>query len=123
MKKSKLINLVLVTTLFHACGPTTTDNDKVPRGRSRIYARTDASALYTRIDKDNTAWGDYSQYFYFEPYGYYDELTRHYVRTGYHSSGLHRSSSIFHSSSGHSSGKSSGSFSRGGFGSSSKIGS
>lgn len=111
MKKSKLIHLVLVTSLFVACG-------KREQGR-KVYLRTDTTGVF---EEGRLSRGSY---FYFYPYSTYSATNRNYNHQGYHNTHLGRYSSgffrytNFRPSSTYSSSKSytySGGSSRGGFG-------
>ncbi len=99
MKKSKVIQLALITSALASCTQKQ-DTD------SKVFVRGDSTAPYSR----GTTHGGLPMWFYaFRPYGYYDNGAYH--RAGYYNSGISRSSNI-----GSNSIKSAHSTSRGGFG-------
>lgn len=81
MKKSKCIQLVLITGLLAACS---SPRSEQPLGNQRLHMRTDTSGRYTR------AHGGMG-YYAFLPFGIY--AASGYQRSGYYNNSLHSSSS------------------------------
>ncbi len=107
MKKSKKIQLILITAALASCNKPTKDwGDE----DSKTYIRSDSSAPYSRTHYhgSNAAslW-----YYAFRPYGYYSN--GHYQRVGYYSDAIHASSNT--GSNAFKSGIVRGGFGRGGF--------
>ena len=119
MKKSKIIKLLLLTSLLSACDK---EKKKVSAEQDRLHLRSDTTARYTTVHHSHYGGGFLPYYYVFRPFGYYSYGNYH--RGGYHSSYVHPSSNNRHAnSSSHSrtyASKSSGSVSRGGFGGSSR---
>jgi hypothetical protein len=105
MKKSKIVNLVLITSLLASCAQKS--EHKNQRQKKNVYMRGDSTARYSR------GHGLFMWYYAFRPYGYYDNGAYH--RAGYYSNSISRNSNI-----GSNVVKSNGFTSRGGFGSSSR---
>ncbi|AEW85427.1 hypothetical protein B0A78_13035 [Flavobacterium columnare NBRC 100251 = ATCC 23463] len=104
MKKTSIINLVLVATITAACGK---EEEWEGGGGSdrKVYLRSDTTAAYTKSKHYN-----YVSYYAFRPYSSSSGgLNTYSKRTGYYSEGIHSSSNVGHNSS-------KGSISRGGFG-------
>jgi hypothetical protein len=77
MKKSKHIQLVLITAALASCHRPA----KEWQGGNPVYIRSDSSAQYTRIDHYHPGVGMW--YYAFRPYGnYYNGI---YHRAGYYS--------------------------------------
>ena len=81
MKKSKCIQLVLVTGILAACS-SPKSNQQV--GNQRLHMRTDTAGRYTH------AHGGMG-YYAFRPFGFYGSSG--YQRSGYYNNSLHSSSS------------------------------
>jgi len=94
MKKSKVVNLVLVAGLLTACS-----GHKEQKPNSRLFVRGDSASQYTR--SPHTGMG---HFFYFGPFGNYHPYYG-YRHSGYESSGFSSKAGSAH-------------ISRGGFGSS-----
>ena len=62
MKKSKIVNLVLVAGLVASCS----SRDDYEAGSSRLYVRGDSTSSYSQTPHHGGGG-----YFYFMPYGYY----------------------------------------------------
>ncbi len=81
MKKSKIIQLVLVATALSSC------NHKTEHDR-KVYMRSDTTAGYSRTEGHSHFGG----FYVFRPYGIF--TPGGYYRAGYFSSGIHESSNI-----------------------------
>ncbi len=104
MKKSKTIQLVLITAALASCADKKKDNEW-STGDSKTYVRADSTAPYTRT---HHGMGGALLWFYaFRPYGNFRK--GQYRNAGYYSNAIPRSSNI--GSNGYKSG-----ISRGGFG-------
>jgi hypothetical protein len=110
MKKSKCVELVLISAALASC------QQKEPEwqaGGSKTYLRSDTTAPYTQArHHGGSGAGLLLWYYAFRPYGNYG--MNGYQRAGYYSNGLHHSSNI-----GSNSFK--GTVSRGGFGRRSSV--
>jgi hypothetical protein len=101
MKKSKHIELILITAVLASCNrPTPT--------HQQVYLRSDTTAPYTRAHYHG---GPYLWFYAFRPYGNYRNGV--YEKAGYYSGGIHSSSNI--GSNGFKSAVSRGGFGRGAF--------
>jgi hypothetical protein len=107
MKKSKFVNLVIITAALASC------NKPQEQKGTKAYMRSDTTAAYSKA-----RFGDHSSgsnallwYLAFRPYGTWHSNGT-YTRQGYYSSGIHESSNI-----GKNTSKNSALPSRGGFGS------
>jgi len=100
MKKSKIVNLVLITSLLASCSQKSEHKNR----KKNVYMRGDYTARYSY------GGGHHMWYYAFRPYGYYDNGIYH--RSGYYNNSISRSSNI-----GTNSTKSNGFTTRGGFGS------
>lgn len=87
MKKSKYIELVLVTAVLASCNR---PNKEWSSG-SKTYLRSDSTAPYTQA-RHHTGMGLGLWYYAFRPYGNY--YNGSYQRAGYYSSSIHESSNI-----------------------------
>ena len=85
MKKSKLVNLVLLSVAISSC------NHEKPKHDRKVYLRSDSTAEYSRTEGHSHFGG----YYAFRPYGMY--YSGGYRRAGYYSGGIHESSNIGHS--------------------------
>ena len=91
MKKTKLINLVLITATLASCHHKKKHRDW---NEPNVYMRGDESAQYSNVyDNGSSPW---LWYYAFRPYGYYNRGT--YYHTGYYSSGISERANIGHSS-------------------------
>jgi len=104
MKKSKYINLVLITAALASCNRPNKDWES----GNKVYMRSDTTAPYSRAHHSNGGIGTALLWYYaFRPYGNYNN--GRYQRTGYYSGGINERSNI-------GSNISKGAISRGGFG-------
>jgi hypothetical protein len=87
MKKTKHIELVLITAALASCNQPKKDWEG---SGNRTYLRSDSTAPYTRTHHGYGGAGLW--YYAFRPYGNY--YGSHYTRAGYYSSALHESSNI-----------------------------
>lgn len=78
MKKSKVVNLVLVAGLLASCNTT----HKEEQADSRLYVRGDSASQYSRSQHTGTG-----SYFHFLPFGIYSAMGG-YRHTGYTSPGF-----------------------------------
>lgn len=90
MKKSKAINLVLITAALAACNqPAKNDWDN----NAKVHLRSDTSAPYTRVHHSGAGIGTALLWYYaFRPMGNYNN--NQYQRAGYYSGGIATSSNI-----------------------------
>jgi len=104
MKRSSVVKLVLVTSLFTAC------THKTPQTKN-LFVRTDSTSVYSRVPIIPNSYVHFYGYDIFGRDVYYNSYSRHYYGSyihGYHSDGMSERSGSF-----------SRAVSRGGFGSSS----
>jgi hypothetical protein len=85
MKKSRQIQLVLITAALASCNQPKKDWE----GSSRTYLRSDSTAPYSRA---HYGGGGFLWYYAFRPYGSF--YGNRYNRAGYYSGALHQSSNI-----------------------------
>lgn len=108
MKKTKYIQLVLITAALASCNqakkPDWDDN-------SKLHIRSDSTAPYTNVHNHGGIGTALLWYYAFRPYGNYSN--GYYQRAGYYSSAIHPSSNI--GSNGFKSAISRGGFGRSGF--------
>ncbi len=87
MKKSKYIELVLITAVLASCN----QSNKEWQSGNKVYMRSDTTAPYSRAHHSGIGaallW-----YYAFRPYGNYNKGS--YRRTGYYSRGLSERSNI-----------------------------
>jgi hypothetical protein len=109
MKKSKTIQLLLVTATLASCHSGNNARTIVTPGQSLMHIRTDTTAGYTRAHNSSGVAGGGRSFYYraFRPYG--DYYCGSYHRAGYYSDAISE-----HSNFGHNSAK--GAIARGGFG-------
>lgn len=86
MKKTKYIELVLITAALASCHHPQKDWNN---GNSHTYLRSDSTAPYTRA---HHSYGPGLWYYAFRPYGNY--YGNEYHRAGYYSGAIHESSNI-----------------------------
>lgn len=82
MKKSKVIQLVLVASIISSCD----HRDSVPE--KKVYMRSDTTASYSYT----RGIGYYGMFYAFRPYGIY--RSNGYTRAGYYSSAIHESANV-----------------------------
>jgi len=82
MKKSKIIQLVLVASIISSCD----NRDSVPE--KKVYMRSDTTATYSHAH----GMGLYGGYYAFRPYGIYSY--NRFTRAGYYSSAIHEGANI-----------------------------
>jgi hypothetical protein len=87
MKKSKIINLVLITCTLASCHKAQTSEEWKNENRKHVYMRGDTTASYCRNNNDFWLW-----YYAFRPYGYYNGNT--YIRSGYYSDAISQQANI-----------------------------
>lgn len=91
MKKSKYINLVLITSALASCNKT--KEKEWTSGEPKVYMRSDSTASYSRTHHSGIGtamlW-----YYAFRPYGTYNNGTYH--KSGYYSGGIGEGSNIGH---------------------------
>jgi hypothetical protein len=91
MKKSKTVQLVLITAALASCNKAQKDNEW--SGGNKTYVRGDSTAYYTRTHHHGVGnallW-----YYAFRPYGNYNSQTGAYQKAGYYSRGISESSNI-----------------------------
>ncbi len=108
MKKSKYIELVLITAALASCNKPQKDWES----GNKVYMRSDTTAPYSRAHYHHgSGISPLLWYYAFRPYGNY--YNGHYQRAGYYSSGLRESSNI--GSNGFKSAAVRGGFGRGGY--------
>ncbi len=90
MKKSKAINLVLITAALAACNqPAEKDWDT----NTKVHLRSDTTAPYTRVHHSGAGIGTALLWYYaFRPMGNFNN--NQYQRAGYYSGGIAPSSNI-----------------------------
>lgn len=88
MKKTKYIELVLITAALASCHKP----QKEWESSNKVYMRSDTSAPYTAVRHHNGVANALLWYYAFRPYGNYSNGS--YQRAGYYSNALHRSSNI-----------------------------
>jgi hypothetical protein len=91
MKKSKCIELVLITAALASCNRPNNDWHEGSSNNSKVYLRSDSTAPYTRTHHGGIGtallW-----YYAFRPYGNY--YNGRYQRAGYYSGGIREASNI-----------------------------
>jgi hypothetical protein len=85
MKKTRQIQLVLITAALASCNQPKKDWE----GSSRTYLRSDSTAPYSRAHYGGSG---FLWFYAFRPYGNF--YGNRYTRAGYYSSALHESSNI-----------------------------
>jgi hypothetical protein len=88
MKKSKYIELVLITAALASCNRP----NKEWESANKVYMRSDTTAPYSRAHYRHGAGGSFLWYYAFRPYGNY--YNGRYQRAGYYSSAIHEASNI-----------------------------
>lgn len=85
MKKSKAIQLVLISAALASC-----HKEAPPKRSPKLYLRSDTTAPYsTRAYHYRPLW-----YYAFRPYGYYNSESKSYQHTGYYNNSLNEFSNI-----------------------------
>lgn len=95
MKKSKIVNLVLITAALASCNKTEKKHEK------KYFMRGDSTAAYespVRNHQHNSV-GPIIWFYAFRPYGFYDVHNSRYVHSGSYSSSVSESSNIGRSAS------------------------
>jgi hypothetical protein len=82
MKKSKCIELVLITAALAACNEPKKDWDE----NNKVHVRADSTAPYTRVHHYGGVGSALLWYYAFRPYGNY--YNGNYQRAGYYSGGI-----------------------------------
>jgi hypothetical protein len=88
MKKSKYIELVLITAALASCHRPQKDWES----GNKVYMRSDTTAPYTAVHHHHHGSSPLLWYYAFRPYGNY--YNGSYRRAGYYSGALHESSNI-----------------------------
>ncbi len=89
MKKSKYIELVLITAALASCNQPKKDWDD----NNKVHLRSDTTAPYTRVHHSGAGIGTALLWYYaFRPYGNY--RNGEYRRAGYYSGGISSFSNI-----------------------------
>lgn len=90
MKKTKHIQLILITAALASCA----EKKKEPEWGSgnKTYVRSDSTAPYTRAHHGNGIAGALLWYYAFRPYGHYNNGS--YSRAGYYSGAIPHSGNI-----------------------------
>lgn len=96
MKKSSLVQVVLLAAVLASC------NNRKNTADKKVHIRTDSTAHYSRSSS-----GIHSSYYVFRPYGTYNR--EGYNKAGYYSSAISENSNIGHN-------QNKGGIVRGGFG-------
>ena len=108
MKKSRCIELVLITAALASCNQPKKDWDD----NNKVHLRSDTTAPYTRVHHGGAGIGTALLWYYaFRPYGNYNN--GNYERAGYYSGGISSRSNI--GSNGFKGAVARGGFGRGGF--------
>jgi len=91
MKKTKHIELILITALLASCNQ---PSNEWEASTSKTYVRSDSTAPYTRTHHyHGSGIGNALLWYYaFRPYGNYNNGS--YQRTGYYSKAIHENSNI-----------------------------
>ncbi|QYS90998.1 hypothetical protein JJC04_14330 [Flavobacterium covae] len=90
MKKSNIINLVLVATITAACGKKEEDWEGGGGSNRKVYLRSDTTAVYTKSEQHQHSYHAFRAYSSSGGSGSYSR------RTGYYSDGIHYSSNVGH---------------------------
>lgn len=96
MKKSKIVNLVLITAALASCNKTEKKHEK------KYFMRGDTTAAYeapVRNHQHHNGVSPIIWFYAFRPYGFYDSHTSRYVHSGSYSSSVSESSNIGRSAS------------------------
>jgi len=107
MKKSKCIELVLITAALASCNQPKKDWDD----NYKVHVRSDSTAPYTRVYHHGGLGAAFLWYYAFRPYGNY--YNGYYQRAGYYSGAISPLSNI--GSNGFKAAVTRGGFGRGGF--------
>ena len=91
MKKSKCIELVLITAALASCNQPQKDWDTNNPG-SKVHVRSDSTAPYTRVYYHSGIGSALLWYYAFRPYGNY--YNGSYQRAGYYSGAINPASNI-----------------------------
>jgi hypothetical protein len=88
MKKSKHIELVLITAALASCAQEPKPTNDWENGNT-IHVRADSTAPYTRVHSHHSGIGNaLLWYLAFRPYGSYNNYTNSYNKAGYYSGGI-----------------------------------
>ncbi|RYY38780.1 MAG: hypothetical protein EOO08_13270 [Chitinophagaceae bacterium] len=91
MKKSKQVQLVLITAALASCHQQQPQKDW--EGGTKTYVRSDSTAPYSRTHYGGTGLATAALWYYaFRPYGNY--AGNRYTRAGYYSGAIPRSSNV-----------------------------
>jgi len=90
MKKSKAVQLILITAALASCHEKRKEKDW---GETNVYMRSDTTAGYARANHHGAGIGTaFLWYYAFRPYGYYSR--GNYYRSGYYSSAINQRANI-----------------------------
>jgi hypothetical protein len=89
MKKTKYIELVLITAALASCNK---PNNEWEGSGGKTYVRSDSTAPYTRTHHHSALASGLLWYYAFRPYGNYNNGT--YERAGYYSNAINKNSNI-----------------------------
>lgn len=89
MKKTKYIELVLITAALASCNQSKPKSDW--EEDSHLHVRSDSTAPYTRV-RHHSGFSPLLWYYAFRPYGNY--YNGNYTRAGYYSGAIGRASNI-----------------------------
>jgi hypothetical protein len=93
MKKSKAIQLVLITAALASCNKAKKENEW--SAGNKTYVRGDSTANYTRTHHHGSGIGTALLWYYaFRPYGNYNSQTGSYQRAGYYSNAIPQSGNV-----------------------------
>ncbi|MFN4008029.1 MAG: hypothetical protein ACK4HE_11005 [Chitinophagaceae bacterium] len=91
MKKSKHIELVLITAALASCNQPKYKNNEWESG-NKTYVRADSTAPYTRTHYHGGGIGPW--FYAFRPYGQYNSFQNSYRKAGYYSNAISEKSNI-----------------------------
>lgn len=92
MKKSKIVNLVLITAALASCHKPQKQSEW--QNANKVYMRADSTGSYSQARMSQGYMNDYLLWYYcFRPYGYYDTYGT-YRSCGYYSSAISEHSNI-----------------------------
>ena len=111
MKKSRCIELVLITAALASCNQPKKDWGEDNNGTNKVHLRSDSTAPYTTVHHHSGIGTALLWYYAFRPYGNYNN--GFYQRAGYYSGGISHFSNI--GSNGFKGSVARGGFGRGGF--------
>ncbi len=90
MKKSKHVQLILITALLASCNQPQ-KKDEWESG-NKLHVRSDSTAPYSRVHHSSGVGNALLWYLAFRPYGNYNN--NRYQRAGYYSGGISKASNV-----------------------------